>query len=52
MNVTASYQYTSFSYGQSASEAGVFEGMAGQWSEPSSSTRQNLVMVGARYLLK
>ncbi|MCX4150989.1 MULTISPECIES: hypothetical protein [Paraburkholderia] len=45
-HIKASYQVTSFGYGQSNYEKGVFAGMQGTWYEPTSRTIQQRVLVG------
>jgi hypothetical protein len=46
----AAYQYASFEYGKSDLTTGVYQGMQGEWYEPASATRQNMVTLGASYV--
>ncbi|WP_146010011.1 hypothetical protein [Burkholderia sp. WAC0059] len=50
LHFTASYRFTSFSYGMSAPKSGTYEGIySAGWYEPSSHTHENLVILGATY---
>ncbi|AQH05864.1 hypothetical protein A9R05_43460 (plasmid) [Burkholderia sp. KK1] len=49
LHIVGEYQYSHSHFGQSSNVSGVFEGLPGEWYEPTEASTQNRVMVGLNY---